>query len=77
MRVFNETFRNENNRISNTTVVRNSQRFEESISVRYRPKSDRPAIATNENKALDVLQPFVEDPNTSINRVAEHINIKL
>jgi len=29
--------------------------FEKSDNIRNRPKSDRPATATNENKALDVL----------------------
>jgi len=69
---FNETFHNENNRISKITVVRTIQRFEESNNVRNRPKSGRPATTTNENKALDVLQSFVEDPHISINRVAQH-----
>jgi len=59
MRVFNETFCNENNKISKTIVVR-TIRFEESDSVN-RPKFDRPATATNENKVLDILQSFVED----------------
>jgi len=40
MRLFNETFRNENNRISKTTIVRTIQRFEESDSVRNHSKSD-------------------------------------
>jgi len=53
-----ETF-NKNNRISETIVVRTIKRFEESGSIRNRQKSDRLAIATNENKALDVLQFFV------------------
>jgi len=67
MRLFNETVRNENNRISKTTIMRTIQRFEESGSDRNRAKSGRPATATNENKVLDVLQSFVEDANTSIN----------
>jgi len=29
----------------------------------------------NENKALDVLQSFVKDPHTSINRVAQQHEI--
>jgi len=45
MRLFNETFCNEN-RISKTTVVRTIQRCEESDSVRNHPKSRR--LATNE-----------------------------
>jgi len=55
VRLFNETFLNENNRISKTTIVRTIQRFEESDSVRNCPKSGRPATATSKNKALDLL----------------------
>jgi len=53
MRLFNETFCNENNRISKTIVVR-TVRFEESDNVNHR-KFGRPATATNENKVLDIL----------------------
>jgi len=70
MRLFSETFCNENNRISKTTVVRTIQRFEESGNVRNRPKFGRLATATNEDKALAILQSFVKEPHTSINRVA-------
>jgi len=43
------------NKISKTTIlVRTIQCFEESGSVRNRPKSDK--SITNEHKALDVLQ---------------------
>jgi len=52
-------------------LERTIQRFEET-GIRNCSKSDRLATATNENKALDVLQSFVEDPHTSINRVAQH-----
>jgi len=75
MRLFNETFRNENNKISKTTVVRTSQHFEKSGSVRNHPKSGRLVVATNENKVLNVLQSFVEDSYTSINRIAQQHKI--
>jgi len=38
MRLFSEIFCNENNIISKITIVRTIQRFEESGSVRNRPK---------------------------------------
>jgi len=60
---------------SQIIVVCTIERFEESDNVRNRPKSDRPATATNENKTLDVLQSFVEDPHTSINCVAQQHEI--
>jgi len=75
MRLFNKTLCNKNNRISKTTVVRTVQRFEENGSVKNHPKSGRPAIATNKNKALDVLQSYVEEPHISINRVAQQHEI--
>ncbi|RYA74223.1 hypothetical protein DD595_24580 [Enterobacter cloacae complex sp. 4DZ3-17B2] len=74
-RLFNENFRNENNRISKSTVIRTTQRFEAIGSVKSRPKSGRPKTATNNDKALDVLQSFVEDSHISINRVAQEHEI--
>lgn len=75
MRLFNGTFRNENNRISKSTVVRTVQRFQKTGVIKNRPKSGRPATATNDGKALNVLQSFVEDPYISINRAAQQHEI--
>lgn len=69
-RLFNEHFREKNNKISKSTVVRTVQRFEETGSVKDRPKSGRPKVATSEENSLHVLQSFVEDPNISLRRVA-------
>ena len=74
-RLFNENFRNENNRISKSTVISTIQRFEETGSVKNRLRSGRRKTATNNDKALDVLQSFVEDPHISINRVAQEHEI--
>lgn len=74
-RLFNENFRNENNRISKSTVIRTIQRFEDIGSVKSRPRSGRRKTATNNDKALDVLQSFVESPHISINRVAQEHEI--
>lgn len=63
--LFNDTFP-ERNPISKSTVFRTIQRFEETGSIQDRPRSGRPQTATNEEKSMDVLQTFVEDPHTSI-----------
>jgi len=55
-------------------IERTIQRFEET-GIRNCSKSDRLATATNENKVLDVLQSFVEDPHTFINCVAQQHEI--
>jgi len=73
--LFNEISHNENNKISKIIVVRTIQRFKKRSSVKNCPKSGRSATATNENKALDVLQSFIEDFHTSINRVAQQYEI--
>ncbi|GAB1865891.1 DUF4817 domain-containing protein [Camponotus japonicus] len=74
-RLLNENFRNENNSISRSTVIRTIQRFEDTGSIKNRPRSGRRKTATNNDKALDVLQSFVEDPHISINRVAQEHEI--
>ncbi|KMQ85171.1 transposable element tc3 transposase [Lasius niger] len=75
MRLFNDTFRNENNGISKSTVVRTVQRFQVTGSVKNRRKPGRPATASNDDKALDVLQSFIEDPHIFINRAAQQREI--
>lgn len=74
-RLFNENFRNENNRISKSTVIRTIQRFEDLGSVKNRPRSGRRKTATNNDKALNVLQSVVENPHISIDRVAQEHEI--
>lgn len=73
--LFNANFRGRNNAISKTTVIRTIQRFEDTGSVKDRPRSGRSKTATNEDKSLEVLQSFVEDPHTSINRVSQENEI--
>ncbi|KYN11080.1 hypothetical protein ALC57_16781 [Trachymyrmex cornetzi] len=73
--LFNENFRNENNRISKSIIIHTIQRFEDIGSVKSRLRSGRRKTATNNDKALDVLQSFVENPHISINRVAQEHEI--
>lgn len=67
-RLFNKSFCNENNGISKSTIVRTIQCFEDTGSLKS-PRSGRRKTASNDDKALDVLQSFVEDPHTSINGI--------
>ncbi|KYQ50729.1 hypothetical protein ALC60_10189, partial [Trachymyrmex zeteki] len=50
-------------------------RFEEMGFVKDRNRQDRPAIATNPDKRLNVLQSFIEDPRNSIRKVAQQHDI--
>ena len=43
--------------------------------VKDRNRQNRPAIATNLNKRLIVLQSFIEDPRNSIRKVAQQHDI--
>ncbi|EFN80956.1 hypothetical protein EAI_02717, partial [Harpegnathos saltator] len=52
-----------------STVLKTMECFKEIGSVNNCPKSGRPAI--NEEKQLDVLQTFIEGPNSTINRAAQ------
>lgn len=71
-RLFNETFRvEENNPISKSTVIRTIRRFEETGGIKDRPKSGRSKSSSNDEKSLDVLQSFIEDPHCSIRRCAQ------
>ncbi|KYN28356.1 hypothetical protein ALC57_02225 [Trachymyrmex cornetzi] len=73
--LFNQTFRNENNGIFKITVIRIVQRFEETGFVKDRNRQGRPAIATNPDKRLNVLQSFIEDPRNSVHKVAQQHDI--
>ncbi|XP_018315540.1 uncharacterized protein [Mycetomoellerius zeteki] len=73
--LFNQTFKNEDNDISKSAVIRTVQRFEETGFVKDRNRQDRPAIATNPDKRLNVLQSFIEDPRNSIRKVAQQHDI--
>lgn len=64
VRLFNETY--PNRRINKSTVLKTIERFRETGSVKNRPKSGRPLSATNEEKQLDVMQTFIEDPNSTV-----------
>jgi len=52
-------------------VLKTIERFRETGSVKNRSKSGRPSSATNEEQQLDVLQTFIENPNSSVNRIAQ------
>lgn len=57
------------------TVVRNTiKRFEETGSVKDRPRAGRPS-ALEDNQKLNILQSFTEDPKKSIREVAIHFDL--
>lgn len=68
MRLFNETFRAKENFISKSAVVRTIQPLEDSGFVNDCPKSGRRKSPPNKERALDVLQSFVEGPHCTISR---------
>jgi len=74
MDLFNETFPNRNP-ISRSTVQKTVRRFEETGSVKDRPRSGRPRDATNEEKSLDVLLSVTENPHTSIPKLEQEHGI--
>ncbi|EFN80695.1 hypothetical protein EAI_01481, partial [Harpegnathos saltator] len=49
-----------------STVKKTVRRFEETGSVKYRPRSGKLKSATHFDKSLDVMQLFAENPNSSI-----------
>lgn len=70
--LFNEDFPNRTNPITRFTVARIVQRFNDTQSVKDRPKPGR-APSIDEEKSLDVMQSFVENPHLSTRRAAlEH-----
>jgi len=69
VRLFNDT--NPNCRINKSTVLKTIKCFRETGSVKNHSKSGRPSSATNEEQQLDVLQTFIENPNSNVNRVAQ------
>lgn len=70
--LFNNEFPNRINPISRGTVARIVQRFTETHSVKNRPRSGRP-VTVDEDKKLDVMQSFVENPHLSMRGAAlEH-----
>lgn len=68
--LFNETFRQGMTPISQATVSRIHRKFQQHGTVRDLPRSGRPPTACNEEKQLDVVLGFIEDPHLSIRRSA-------
>lgn len=68
--LFNGLFPERETEIPQATVVKTVQRFELTGSIKSRVKPGRPKSETNEEKYLDILQNFVEDPLTSLRKVA-------
>lgn len=68
--LFNDTFPN-HSPVHKATVQKTVKRFEETGGVKDRYRTGRPKTVMNDNKTLDVMQSFVEDPHTSSRRAAQ------
>jgi len=66
-RLFNDTYPN---RINKFTMLQTIERYRETGSVKNRSMSGRPSSPTNDEQQFDVLQIFIENPNSSVNRLA-------
>lgn len=73
--VFNETFRIGRTPIALTTVQNTVNKFNDVGNIRDLPRLGRPSSATNEEKSLDVLLSFTENPHHSIRRAAQEHDI--
>jgi transposase len=74
MTFFNEIHPNRQP-ISRSTVTRTWSRFNETGSVKERPKSGRPKIVTNDENSLNVMLDVVENFKTSVQQLALNHNM--
>lgn len=75
--LFNQTMRNENSSISKSTVERTVKRFEDTGSVKDRPKSGRPVSAIGDEKQLDIALSFVEDPHLTVRKAVQQHSVSV
>ena len=61
--------------IALSTVRNTISKFNDFGTVRDLPKAGRPRSATNDEKSLDVLLSFTEDPHNSVRRAAQQNDI--
>jgi transposase len=74
MTLFNEIHPNRQP-ISRSNVTRTLNRFNQTGSVKERPKSGRPKIVTNYENSLNVMLDVVENPKTSVQQLALNHNM--
>lgn len=73
--LFNDTFP-DRIPIPRSTVQRTVIRFEQTGSVKDKPRTGRAKTASNDDKNLEVLQSFVENPHASIRKEAQYSDSK-
>jgi len=73
--LFNETFRNEGEGISISTVSRTIRRFVETGTNKNRHKSGRSQSQTTEERQFEVAQSFVENPRLSIREASQQLQM--
>lgn len=69
--IFNASFRVGGIPLSFSTVQKTVRRFENTGTISDLPRSGRPMSAGNEEKSLDVVLTFTEDPHSSVRRAAQ------
>ncbi|XP_018358516.1 PREDICTED: uncharacterized protein LOC108758200 [Trachymyrmex cornetzi] len=72
--LFNATFL-DRDPISKSIVERTVARFQRTGSIKDESRSGRPKSATNDDKAIDVLQTVSDNPSTSVSRAAQENGI--
>ncbi|KAL7292825.1 hypothetical protein TKK_0013650 [Trichogramma kaykai] len=71
--LFNATFRRDGNVVSRSTVGKTISRFEQTGSVKDRDRPGRPATSTTEDRSLDVILSFMENPHQSSRSAASNL----
>jgi len=61
--------------ITKSIVQRTVTRFEQTRSVKNRPRTEKSKTASNDDKNIEVLRSFVENPHTSIRKVNQQCDI--
>lgn len=72
--LFNDTFP-DRPPISKSTVIRTIQRFDQTGTCKDRQRSGRPRTVANEEKSLEIMQHFVEEPNQSLRKVSSQSDV--
>lgn len=72
--LFNDSFPGRNP-ITRSAVEKTIKRFEETGSVKNRPRSGRPKSATTDERCLEVLQSIVENPHASTTSLSTQFEI--
>ncbi|KAL7296557.1 hypothetical protein TKK_0009989 [Trichogramma kaykai] len=65
VQLFNATFREAGSSISESTISKTIRHFERTGSIKVNDYVGRPVSVTNEERSLDVMLSFIENPHQS------------